>query len=81
MHMFGDIETVKFSYAIRMSGLLADGQPKYASQCVQCGECLDKCPQHIAIPEMLTDVAAEMEGPEMENRLALARKQFQEVQA
>ena len=81
MHMFGDIETVKFSYAIRMSGLLADGQPKYASQCVQCGECLDKCPQHIAIPEMLADVAAEMEGPEMENRLALARKQFQEVQA
>jgi uncharacterized protein len=79
MHMFGDIETVKFGYAIRMSGLLADGKPKYASQCVQCGECLDKCPQHIPIPDLLTEVAAEMEGPEMENRLALARKQFQDV--
>jgi hypothetical protein len=80
LHMFGDAETVKFSYAIRMSGLLADGAPKYASQCVQCGECLDKCPQHIPIPEFLTKVAAEMEGPEMDKRLALARKQFQEVQ-
>lgn len=80
MHMFGQAEAVKFSYAIRMSGILADGKPKYASQCVECGECLDKCPQHIQIPEILAKVAAEMEGPEMENRLAIARKQFQEEQ-
>ncbi|MEJ2164568.1 MAG: aldo/keto reductase [Desulfobacterales bacterium] len=78
MHMFGDTEGAKFSYAIRMSGILADGQPKYASQCVECGECLDKCPQHIPIPDFLAKVAAEMEGPGLEKRLAIARKLFQE---
>jgi predicted aldo/keto reductase-like oxidoreductase len=80
MHMFGDVETVKFSYALRMSGILVDGKPRYASQCVECGECLDKCPQHIRIPEFLAKVAAEMEGPEMEQRLAVARKMFLEEQ-
>jgi predicted aldo/keto reductase-like oxidoreductase len=80
MHMFGDTETVKFSYALRMSGMLVDGKPRYASQCVECGECLDKCPQGIRIPEFLVKVAAEMEGPEMERRLALARKMFLEEQ-
>jgi predicted aldo/keto reductase-like oxidoreductase len=80
MHMFGEWETAKFSYAFRMSGMTVDGKPKYASQCVQCGECLDKCPQHIPIPEFLEKVAAEMEDPEMEQRLAVARKLFQEKQ-
>ena len=78
MHMFGETETVKFSYAIRMSGLTTDGKSRYASQCVECGECLDKCPQQIPIPEFLAQVAAEMEGPEMEKRLAIARKLFLE---
>jgi predicted aldo/keto reductase-like oxidoreductase len=78
MHMFGDIETVKFSYALRMSGMLVDGKTRYASQCVECGECLEKCPQHILVPEFLAKVAAEMEGPEMEQRLAVARKMFLE---
>ena len=80
MHMFGEFEAVKFSYAIRMSGILVDGKPKYASQCVECGECLDKCPQQIPIPDVLAKVAAEMEGPDMEQRLAIARKLFQEEQ-
>jgi hypothetical protein len=80
MHMFGETDMAKFSYAIRMSGLLADGKPKYASQCVECGECLDKCPQHIPIPEFLAKVAAEMEGPDLEKRLDMARKMFHEEQ-
>ena len=80
MHMFGETEMVKFGYAIRMSGIVADGKPRYASQCVECGECLDKCPQHIPIPEFLAKIAAEMEGPEMEKRLATARMLFQEEQ-
>jgi predicted aldo/keto reductase-like oxidoreductase len=78
MHMFGEAEMVKFGYVIRMSGIVGDGKTKYASQCVECGECLDKCPQHIPIPEFLAKVAAEMEGPEMEKRLDVARKMFQE---
>ncbi len=80
MHMFGETETVRFSYALRMSGLLTDGKPRYASQCVQCGECLEKCPQHIPIPDVLEKVADDMEGPDLEKRLATARKLFQEEQ-
>ena len=80
MHLFGETDLAKFSYVIRMSGILADGKPKYASQCVECGECLDKCPQHIPIPELLARVAAEMEGPDLEKRLAMTRKMFHEEQ-
>jgi predicted aldo/keto reductase-like oxidoreductase len=78
MHMFGETEMVKFSYALRMSGILTDGEPRYASQCVECGECLEKCPQQIPIPDFLKNVVTEMEGPEMEKRLAIAREKFQE---
>jgi predicted aldo/keto reductase-like oxidoreductase len=63
-----------------MSGILGGGKPGYASQCEECGECADKCPQHIPIPEYLAKVAADMEGPEMEKRLAMARKLFQKEQ-
>jgi len=73
MYLFGAGEEVKSRYAVRMSGELADGRPGYASQCVACGECLDKCPQHILIPDMLAHVAEEMEGPKLTERLAAAR--------
>jgi predicted aldo/keto reductase-like oxidoreductase len=29
-----------------------------AGQCVECGTCLERCPQHIAIPDQLRDAAA-----------------------
>ena len=74
MHLFGPEEAVKFRYALRMSGELVDGQPGYASQCVECGACLKKCPQHIQIPDKLAQLAAEMEGPDLMDRVAIARK-------
>lgn len=76
MHLFGLAEAVKFRYALRMSGELVDGQPGYASQCVECGACLDQCPQGIQIPDMLAQVAAEMEGPDLMERVAIARTIF-----
>jgi len=77
MHMFGGEEEAKFRYAARLSGELTDVKPGYASQCIECGSCLEKCPQQIQIPDFLAQVAAEMEGPEVEQRLAFARKIFQ----
>jgi predicted aldo/keto reductase-like oxidoreductase len=74
MHMFGNIDAAKFSYAVRMSGELSQGQAGYASRCVQCGECLEKCPQAIQIPDCLEQVANEMEGPDLETRRALGRQ-------
>jgi predicted aldo/keto reductase-like oxidoreductase len=74
--MFGGVDQVKFMHALRMSGVLSGGKPGYASQCAQCNTCLEKCPQHIEIPTMLAQVAAELEGPGLEERVAMARKVF-----
>lgn len=72
-HMFGNLQEAKFMYAARMSGMLT-GKAGYASQCVQCGECLEKCPQHIEIPDHLEDVAQELEGPDLQEREAMVKK-------
>ena len=63
----------KFSYALSMSGAFS-GILSYASQCVRCEECLEKCPQHIEIPDLLELVAEEMEDEELENRIAIGKK-------
>lgn len=76
MHMFGNTEEAKFIYALKMSGELIGDQPGYASRCVECGACLEKCPQHIAIPEHLAKVAAEMEGPDLQERVAFGKLIF-----
>ena len=75
--MFGGLEEVKFRYAFRMSGELADRIPGFASQCTVCGACLEKCPQEIPIPEMLARVTAELEDAALMDRVAAARKIFQ----
>jgi len=76
MHLFGKIDEARFRYAFGLSGDLGTGEPSFASQCVQCGECLDKCPQHIPIPDMLEHVVKEMEGPDLMQRIEIARTIF-----
>jgi predicted aldo/keto reductase-like oxidoreductase len=73
MHMFGNEPEAKFGYAISMSGAFS-GIPAFASQCVRCEECLEKCPQHIEIPDFLEKVAGEMEDDELEKRIAMGKK-------
>ncbi len=75
MHMFGNIEEGKFLYALRMSGEIGGEGPGYASQCVACGQCVENCPQHIAIPDVLAELAAELEGPDFA-QLQEAGRQF-----
>ena len=75
LHMFGAMQEAKFTYALRMSGIVVHA-PGYASQCTQCGACLEKCPQHIQIPDVLAKVAAELEGPDLSERVAAARSIF-----
>lgn len=72
MHLFGNIPEGKMSYVIKMSGILRKGVTHYASQCVNCGQCLKKCPQNLQIPDLLKDVVAELEGPDLEERVAKA---------
>jgi predicted aldo/keto reductase-like oxidoreductase len=73
MKMFGNVEEGKFSYAVSMSGLFG-GTHSFASQCIQCGDCMEKCPQHIEIPDLLEIVAEEMEDADLENRIAIGKK-------
>ncbi len=61
-NMFGDKEDAKRLYHVFVGGVVANRDPGYASQCVACGQCLDKCPQGIKIPDMLERVVAEMES-------------------
>lgn len=77
MHMFGNTEEAKFMYAIRLSGTISGNTPGYASQCVQCGDCLEKCPQDIEIPDQLETVAEQMEDPALEQRVAMADQMLQ----
>ena len=76
LHMFGLAAEAKFMYALLTSGELSDGKPGYASQCTRCNACLDKCPQQIQIPDVLEQVVAGLEGPDLLDRVAIARKIF-----
>ncbi|HUN53820.1 MAG TPA: aldo/keto reductase [Smithella sp.] len=74
MHMYSAPDA-PFRYVAMNCGVLT-GEPGYASQCVQCEECLEKCPQKIDIPAWLEKVAAELEGPDMAQMEQLARQIF-----
>ncbi len=43
--------------SMRLDGLAADKQP---SACIGCGACTRMCPQHIAIPEVMRDLAGRL---------------------
>ncbi len=74
LHLFKNEQEAKFTYAVRCGGVFSGGEPGYASQCVQCGECLDKCPQGIAIPDFLEMVVRDLEDDKTPERLAMGRK-------
>lgn len=73
LHMYQKPEEAKFTYAIRLSGMIS-GQPGLASQCIQCGECLDKCPQGLQIPDLLGNVKDELEDVGLQERIAWGRQ-------
>jgi len=76
LHMFGNVEEAKFMYAGRLSGILTDSEPGFASRCIKCEQCLEKCPQHLEIPSILESIAEELEGPDLEARVAMAKQMF-----
>jgi predicted aldo/keto reductase-like oxidoreductase len=76
LYMSGNADEAKFLYAARLGGILSVRGPEFASQCVQCGKCLEKCPQHLDIPTILESVVEELEGPDLEERVAIAKQVF-----
>ena len=53
--MFDAPDVAQYNYSF-LGGML--GSPGFASQCLECGECEEKCPQGISIREELKKVAA-----------------------
>ncbi|MCE5264381.1 MAG: aldo/keto reductase [Deltaproteobacteria bacterium] len=78
LHMFDNADGTKFSYAIQSCGILSGGKTAFASQCIRCGQCTEKCPQNLKIPELLEAAAQELEGPELQQRLAMIEKNFRQ---
>ena len=60
VHMFGGRKFFGFFYIARLGGVMS-GTPSNASLCQQCGSCIEKCPQNLAIPDLLEDVANDFE--------------------
>ncbi|HDQ07946.1 MAG TPA: aldo/keto reductase [Methanoculleus sp.] len=51
-----------FHYYIgQMVGIME--KESYAGLCRRCGRCLEACPQHLPIPDLLQDVSRTFEGP------------------
>ncbi len=59
-HAFRD-KGARLMYLFQNGGIVTE-KPTLASGCVQCGKCLDKCPQHLPIPDLLEEVKNDMEG-------------------
>ncbi len=51
--MFGNFEQENNLYAL----ILKVGISTRASECIECGQCMEKCPQHLPISQKLNEVA------------------------
>jgi predicted aldo/keto reductase-like oxidoreductase len=71
-HAFKD-KGARMMYYFQNGGIVTD-QPTLASMCEQCGECVEKCPQNLPIPELLEDVKGDMEGFMMKPMIWLIKR-------
>jgi hypothetical protein len=78
-YLSGKTEEADLHYVLQLGGIIYGGETGFASQCIQCGKCLKKCPQHIDIPAVLATVVEEMERDDLEQRIAMAREMFKQV--
>ncbi|MCC4769907.1 aldo/keto reductase [Methanosarcina sp. DH2] len=79
LYLVDDPAGERFLYAARLGGVVTAGDPEFASLCVQCGKCVEKCPQHIDIPTVLESVVEELEGSDLEQRVAMAKQLFKQT--
>jgi predicted aldo/keto reductase-like oxidoreductase len=70
--MFGDEQHSRAMYGLMLMGGLT-GKRADASLCKECKQCMERCPQHIAIPECLKSVSKDLGGAKTEAMLALMK--------
>ena len=72
-YMFGDEQKSRAIYARMLLGGLS-GKRADATLCRECKKCMERCPQHIEIPEQLKSVVKDLGGPKTEAFLAMQEK-------
>jgi predicted aldo/keto reductase-like oxidoreductase len=72
LYLSGDEQQARAMYAMFLMGGLT-GQRSDAAMCKDCQKCIERCPQHINIPEKLKEVAQELGGAKAEAALAAMR--------
>ena len=55
--------TPRLRYIVGVGGYFTGNAPGFASQCTSCNRCVTACPQHIAIPAHMKEIAGKFEGP------------------
>jgi predicted aldo/keto reductase-like oxidoreductase len=75
-YLTGNEKEAKLQYAAKPGAVIRGNVTGYASQCIECGQCIEKCPQHLDIPTLLKAVAEEFEGKDHKNWKILAKKAF-----
>ena len=67
LHMLGGTRKAKMeariNYLTQLAAIPGVRTAAFASLCENCGTCAEACPQQLPVPELLADVAAELEGP------------------
>ena len=71
-NMFGDEQRSRAMYGMMLMGGLT-GKRSDASLCKECKKCMERCPQHIIIPEKLKLVLNDLGGPETEAIFAMRK--------
>lgn len=77
LHMFDDEDRLMMMYAAKLGGILRGAETNFASQCIECGQCVDACPQNLPVPELLEKVSETFEGPGLGERMEFARQLFE----
>ena len=71
-YMFGNEQQSRAIYGMMLMGGFT-GKRSDASLCKECKQCMERCPQHIAIPECLKSVSKDLGGAKTEAMLALMK--------
>lgn len=75
-HMYQDKDDILFGYTLRQTGYTSNTEYGFASQCVECGRCVEICPQELDIIELLKLVKEDLENEGHENRLGIMKMIF-----
>ena len=74
-HMLNAKQWARMMYMANVFFLAEGARPGRASSCTECKKCLEKCPQHLPIPDLLKEVAGEFDDRKM-NMMAWASTRF-----